>query len=119
MEGWPMSVQPLPRDVKKAIELLRADLGRGWNVGDLARLCQVPRRTLEKHFKRFVGFSPLEFLRAERFDEARRRLLKAPPGVSVTKVATDCGLNHLGRFALAYHERHGESPSDTLRRRRI
>jgi tetratricopeptide (TPR) repeat protein len=28
-------------------------------------------------------------------------------------------LNHLGRFALAYRERHGESPSDTLRRRRI
>jgi AraC-like DNA-binding protein len=118
-EGWPMCAQPFSRDVKKAIDLLRADLGRGWNVGDLARLCQVPRRTLEKHFKRFVGLSPLEFLRTERFDEARRRLLKAPPGVSVTKVATDCGLNHLGRFALAYHERHGESPSDTLRRRRI
>jgi AraC-like DNA-binding protein/tetratricopeptide (TPR) repeat protein len=114
-----MSIQPLPRDVKKAIDLLRADLGRRWKGDDLARLCQVPRRTLEKHFKCFVGFAPLQFLRTERFDEARRKLLKAPPGVSVAKVATDCGLNHLGRFALAYHERHGESPSDTLRRRRI
>jgi AraC-like DNA-binding protein/tetratricopeptide (TPR) repeat protein len=114
-----MSIQLLPRDVKKAIDLLRADLGRGWKVDDLARLCRIPRRTLEKHFKRFVGLAPLEFLRTERFDEARRRLLKAPPGVSVTKVATDCGLNHLGRFSLAYRERHGESPSDTLRRRRI
>jgi hypothetical protein len=30
---------------EKAIDLLRADLGRGWKV-DLTRLCQVPRRTL-------------------------------------------------------------------------
>jgi AraC-like DNA-binding protein/tetratricopeptide (TPR) repeat protein len=114
-----MSVQPLPRDVKKAIDLLRADLGRGWNVDELARLCRVPRRTLEKHFKRFAGFAPLEFLRTARFDEARRKLLRAQPGVSVTTIATDCGLNHLGRFASAYHERFGESPSDTLRRGRI
>jgi len=31
---------------EKAIDLLRADLGRGWKVDDLTRLCQVPRRTL-------------------------------------------------------------------------
>ncbi|HTZ77742.1 MAG TPA: helix-turn-helix domain-containing protein [Stellaceae bacterium] len=114
-----MLVQPLPRDVKKAVDLLRADLGRGWKVDDLARLCQIPRRTLEKHFRRFIGLAPLEFLQAERFDEARRRLLRAPPGTSVTQVAIGCGFNHLGRFALTYRHRHGENPSDTLRRRRV
>ena len=114
-----MPVQPLPRNVKRAIDLLLADLGRGWKVDDLARLCQIPRRTLEKQFRRFVGLAPLEFLRTERFGEARRRLLRAAPGTSVTQVATDCGFNHLGRFALAYRDRHGESPSDTLRRRRV
>jgi AraC-like DNA-binding protein len=114
-----MFVHPLPHDVKKAVDLLVADLARGWNVDDLARLCRVPRRTLEKHFKRFVGLAPLEFLRNQRFAAARRRLLQAQPGVSVTEVATGCGFNHLGRFALGYRERHGESPSETLRRRRI
>jgi AraC-like DNA-binding protein len=114
-----MPGRPLPRDVKKAIELLRGDLGRLWRADELARLCEVSRRTLEKHFRRFVGCAPLDFLRTERLDQARRKLLRAPPGASVTRVATDCGLSHLGRFALAYRRRYGESPSETLRWRRI
>jgi AraC-like DNA-binding protein len=114
-----MPGRPLPRDVKKAIDLLRGDLGRLWRVDELARLCEVPRRTLEKHFRRFVGCALLEFLRTERLDQARRKLLRASPRTSVTGVATDCGLSHFGRFALAYRDRYGESPSDTLRWRRI
>ena len=114
-----MPVQPLPHSLKKAIDLLRANLGHCWKVDDLARFCRIPRRTLEKHFRRLVGLAPLEFLQTERFNEARRQLLRAPPGRGVTQVATGCGFNHLGRFALAYRQRHGESPSDTLRRRRV
>ena len=114
-----MHAQPHPRDVKKAINLLRGDLARPWRIDDLARLCGVPRRTLEKHFRRFVGCAPLEFLRSERLDQARRKLLRAPPGASVMEIAADCGLNHFGRFAVVYRERHGESPSETLRCRRV
>jgi AraC-like DNA-binding protein/tetratricopeptide (TPR) repeat protein len=114
-----MLAQLLPHDVKKAINFLRGDLARPWRIGDLARRCDVPRRTLEKHFQRFVGCAPLEFLRTERLDQARRRLLQAPPGASVMEIAADCGFNHFGRFALVYRNRYGESPSETLRWRRI
>ena len=114
-----MLAQPLPHDVKKAIDLLRGDLARPWRIGDLARRCDVPRRTLEKHFRRFVGCAPLEFLRAERLDQARRKLLKARPGASVMEIAADCGLNHFGRFAVLYRDRYGESPSETLRWRHV
>ena len=79
----------------------------------------MPRRTLEKHFRRFVGCAPLEFLRIERLDQARRKLLKARPGVSVMEIAADCGLTHFGRFAGVYRDRYGESPSETLRWRRV
>lgn len=74
-----MSDRPLPRDVKRAIDLLRGDIGRPWRVDDVARSCEVPRRTLEKHFRRFVGCAPLEFLRAERLSQVRRRLLGGRP----------------------------------------
>jgi AraC-like DNA-binding protein len=79
----------------------------------------VPRRTLEKHFRCFVGCAPLEFLRTERLGQARRKLLMAPPRASVMEIAADCGLNHLGRFAAAYRDRYGETPSETLRWRRV
>ena len=114
-----MPRQPLSHDVKKAIDLMRGDLARRWTVKDLARLCEVRRRTLEKHFRRFAGCAPLKFLRTARLDQARRQLIAAAPGTNVTAVATQCGLTHLGRFAVTYRERYGESPSDTLRYRRI
>ena len=37
---------------------------------------------------------------------------------SVTTVALDCGVAHLGRFAQAHAERFGEKPSGTLTRAR-
>lgn len=114
-----MRAQPLPRDVKTATELMRCDLAVDWRIDDLARRCVVSRRTLEKHFRRFLGCAPLAFLRKERFERARRELLRARPGDSVAGIAAGCGLNHLGRFAVAYRERYGEAPSATLRLRRM
>jgi AraC-like DNA-binding protein len=36
----------------------------------------------------------------------------------VSDAALDSGFVHLGRFAVAYRRRYGESPSETLRRTR-
>jgi AraC-like DNA-binding protein/tetratricopeptide (TPR) repeat protein len=110
-----MLAQPLPRDVKKAIELLRGDLARSWRMADLARLCGVGRRTLEKHFRRFAGCAPLEFLQTQRLERVREKLVRAPPKAGVTGIAMECGFSHLGRFSLTYRDRYGESPSATLR----
>jgi AraC-like DNA-binding protein len=110
--------QPLPRDVRRAIDLLVGDLGRSWRIGELAQSCGASRRTLEKHFRHFLGCTPLTFLRDARLDQARRHLLRAPPDASVTAIASACGMTHLGRFARAYSERFGETPSQTLRLRR-
>ena len=107
----------LPRDLKKALDRLEADPGRIWNVDELAVACGMARRTLYKHFSRFLNRTPMEFLRELRLDRARQELLRARPGTSVTDVATRYGFTHLGRFATFYRARHGESPSATLRRR--
>jgi adenylate cyclase len=113
-----MSSHLPPRDVKKAIDLLQAYAARAWTIDTLAQSCGVARRTLEKHFRRFVGQTPMEFLRTQRLGQARRMLLAAQPQADVTEIATQCGFNHLGRFAAWYRERYGESPSATLRRGR-
>jgi AraC-like DNA-binding protein/tetratricopeptide (TPR) repeat protein len=109
--------RPLPRDLRKALDLLEAESGRPWNVDDLAAACGVARRTLQKHFRHFLGRTPIELLRELRLDRARQELLRAPPEATVTEVATRSGFTHLGRFATRYRERHGESPSATLGRR--
>jgi AraC-like DNA-binding protein/TolB-like protein len=111
-----MRSAPLPRDLKQALDRLTAEPERGWTLASLAAACGVAPRTLQKHFRRFLDCTPLEFVRDLRLDRARQQLLWEPTVASVTDVAARCGFNHLGRFAAWYHERYGESPSATLRR---
>lgn len=108
----------LPRDVKKAMALLQADPARMSSIDDLAAACGVARRTLEKHFRRFVGRSPSQVRREFVLERVRRELLLAQSEASITEIAVRCGVNHLGRFAVAYRRRYGESPSVTLQRRK-
>jgi AraC-like DNA-binding protein/tetratricopeptide (TPR) repeat protein len=107
----------LPRDVRKALELLEADPAPDLSVPGLASACGVAPRTLQKHFRRFLGRTPHEVRTELRLGRARRALLAAAPDASVTAIALRCGFRHLGRFAGLYARRYGESPSATLRAR--
>ena len=109
----------IPRDVKKAIELIRSRPERDLRLKKLAASCGVAPRTLQKHLKQFVGKTPGQLRFEARMDRARRQLLRAKPNVSVAEIATFCGITHLGRFASLYNKRFGETPSATLRRRAV
>ncbi|TIU26728.1 MAG: AraC family transcriptional regulator, partial [Mesorhizobium sp.] len=86
----------------------------------IVRLCKeigVSRRQLEYAFRTTFAVTPLEFIRALRLNEARRLLTTARAnGLSVTTIAMDVGVNHLGRFAANYRLFFGESPKETLQR---
>jgi transcriptional regulator GlxA family with amidase domain len=66
-----MSRKVHPRHLKHALQLLRAEPARAWTVHKLAAACDVAPRTLQKHFRRFVGRAPLRYLRDIRFELAR------------------------------------------------
>jgi AraC-like DNA-binding protein/tetratricopeptide (TPR) repeat protein len=102
--------------LNRALDRLAAEPERAWTLASLAAACGVAPRTLQKHFRRFLDCTPLEFIRDLRLDRARQQLLREPTTASVTDVATRWGFNHLGRFAAWYRMRYGESPSATLRR---
>jgi AraC-like DNA-binding protein/tetratricopeptide (TPR) repeat protein len=108
----------LPRDVRKALDLLEQDSANRRSVEELAAACGVARRTLEKHFKRFVGRTPRQALREARLERVRRALLCARPQDRVSDIASRCGVGHLGRFAAEYQRCYGETPSATLGHRR-
>jgi hypothetical protein len=46
---------------------------------------------------------------------AHAMLQRAAPDATVTSIATFCGFSDLGRFAVRYHHRYGQPPSQTLR----
>jgi AraC-like DNA-binding protein len=108
----------LPRDVARVVEWSRAHPAVPVRLEALARIAGVPARTLETHFARFLGTTPLEWVRQERLAHARRALLASDGRASVTDVASQSGFTQLGRFASQYCRRFGELPSETLRRLR-
>jgi AraC-like DNA-binding protein len=108
----------LPRDVARVLAWARSRVHEPVALDDLARIAGAPPRTLEAHFRQFLGTTPLAWVREARLTHARRTLLAADGRTSVGRVALDSGFTQLGRFAAQYCRRFGELPSETLRRLR-
>jgi AraC-like DNA-binding protein len=104
-----------PRDVRRAVDFIEANLSETITVADLVAATGVAGRTLFMHFRTFKGVSPMRYLRNARLRQVRQALLRADRGASVTEVATTLGFTHMGRFSIAYRKHFGESPSQTLR----
>ena len=105
-----------PRAVRRAVEAMREEPGRPFTVTDLAEVAGVSRRSLQQGFQRYVGMSPMTYLREVRLGRAHDELRYSDPAdVSVAEIAHCYGFLHLGRFAALYRQRYGESPSHTLR----
>jgi AraC-like DNA-binding protein len=107
-----------PRDVKRAMDFVHSRLSSPLSITDIARAAEVPGRTLFKHFKDYQGVSPMRYVRNARLQQVREALSRAEPDMSVTEIASRWGFTHLGRFSVDYRKRFGESPSETLKRRR-
>jgi AraC-like DNA-binding protein len=105
----------LPSDLVRALAWLRSRLGDPVDLEALAAAAGVRPRTLEAHFRRHLGTTPLGALRRMRLAHARRELERGARA-SVTEVALASGFGQLGRFAGSYRALFGESPSATLRR---
>lgn len=109
----------LPRGVRRALDAMRANVGRDWRLADLAAAAGTSGRTLQRQFGAFFGKTPGAALRDIRFDCARRELLQSPPDAKVMDIALRCGFPHCGRFSIEYRRRYGETPSQTLKRQAV
>jgi AraC-like DNA-binding protein len=109
----------LPQHVKRALDYLRADLAQKVTLADLAAVCGISQRALLTQFKHFLGVSPIAHLFRMRLTAARAQLQQSEGTISISEIASRCGLTHLGRFATEYRRAFGALPSATLRRRAI
>jgi transcriptional regulator GlxA family with amidase domain len=103
----------VPRAVRRALDLIEANLDCRIGVADLVAASGVSPRTLFNQFARFLGVPPMTWLRLRRLDSARDALLRGTAR-SVTEAALLAGIAHLGRFSADYFRRFGELPSETL-----
>ncbi len=106
-----------PVQLRRAEEFILAHLGDPILRADICEAAGVCTRSLSRAFARRHGVGPMTFLKQRRLEAAQRALLAADPSLrSVTEIAMESGLYHLGRFSIEYRSAFGESPSETLRR---
>src|SRR5271167_1265719 len=93
--GEPTEVQDtssaLPADLVRALGWLRGHLSEPIQLELLAQVGGVRPRTLETHFKMFLGTTPLGWVRRMRLARARQEMLHPGPEDTVTGVALGSG----------------------------
>ncbi|WP_271044304.1 helix-turn-helix domain-containing protein [Agrobacterium sp. ST15.13.095] len=107
----------VPWRVKRAIEYMHANLSRSLEVSEIAREIGTSVRALQSGFKQFKGTTILTYLRTIRLEAARKTLLGNTTSPSISDVARSTGFTHMGRFAAAYRQAFGETPSETIKLR--
>jgi AraC-like DNA-binding protein len=105
----------LPVSLAQALDWLDSRPDEVVSLDALAAVAGVRPRTLEAHFRLYLGTPPLGWVRRMRLQRARQQLLGASDEASVTQVALANGFGQLGRFAAQYRRQFGELPSETLK----
>jgi AraC-like DNA-binding protein len=104
-----------PPPVRRAIEAIHAYPEHPFTIATLADTAGVSVRCLQAGFRRYVGSTPMAYLRKVRLARAHEDLRAADPGqTTVAQVAHRWGFVHLGRFAAAYRALYHTTPSQTL-----
>ncbi|MFS0894788.1 AraC family transcriptional regulator [Microbacterium sp. 179-I 3D3 NHS] len=106
-----------PGTVRRAREFIAANAHLPITVDDIANAVHISTRGLQYAFRRALDITPAEALRQARLDGAHRELRFGSPA-TVAAVGRRWGFAHPSRFARAYREAFGISPSETLRKSR-
>jgi AraC-like DNA-binding protein len=104
--------------VQRAEEFVRANIERAFAVADIAAAAGTSLRSLQEGVRRERKTTLTQMIETIRMERFRVALADAGNRASVTEIAGMVGLGHLGRAAAAYRQRYGETPSETLRKKR-
>ena len=103
-------------NVTQAEEYISANLDKAITRDILADVSGVSIRNLSRAFKKKYAMSPMAYVRQRRLDACYAELRSSDPSqTTVTDVAMSHGFAHIGKFAIAYKQAFGESPSVSLR----
>lgn len=103
--------------VRRATTWMELRISEPLSLPQVAAGVGVGVRQLQKSFRAELGEPPAAWLKQRRLRLARERLEQAAPeDTTVTTVAGELAINHLGRFSAEYRNAFGESPSQTLSR---
>lgn len=102
--------------IKSAARLLHLQKGQ-FRLAELAELCNLSGRQLQRQFQDVVGVSPKALAGAIRFEEIRKRLM-FDPGQSLTALAHEFGYTDQAHFIHDFKKLAGRTPGEFAREMR-
>jgi transcriptional regulator GlxA family with amidase domain len=94
---------------------IRAHLAEPIDLGVLETWAQRSRRELQVVFRDRLGCTPMQWLRRERLQQARRRLEHPLLDDTVAAIAAACGYRNAARFSADFRREFDLAPSQLLR----
>ena len=107
-----------PEIMIKLEEVLAKHLPQMLRMPDLCELVGVTDRTLRSCCDKFLGISPMRYLRLRQLKRVRIALSNADALADIAEIAAVHGFNDPGRFVRIYRVTFGETPLSTLQRPR-
>lgn len=100
----------------RALSAIHGDLGRAWDVDDVARAAATSRATLGRRFVAVIGEPPLSYLMRARMQEAAQRLRKSD--ATLGAIAGEVGYHSEFAFNRAFRRVFGVPPGAYRRSQR-
>ena len=104
-----VGVEPFGGRVGGVLERIRADIDWPWTISDMARVGGLSTSQFHRIFKHRFGIAPMNWLRHERINRARRLL--ADHALSVGEVGRLCGYTDPYHFSRDFRRLSGHSPT--------
>ena len=102
---------------KKAERFIRRNLKQSISIKDLCFAIGTSERTLHQGFKERFGISPKVYIRRMRLNGIHQDLLLNKNKTTISDIAMEWGLFHLGRFSAQYRQMFDELPQKTHKRK--
>jgi AraC family transcriptional regulator, arabinose operon regulatory protein len=97
-------------DVREALTKMALYPDRPWRVAELAQSCGLSEPHFYRKFKQATGSTPIDWLRRERINHARRRLLESNDPIK--QVAEQVGYNDAFFFSRDFKRYTGVAPKN-------
>ena len=110
-----LSNNSLHRHVERVRNYVLDNITADIKIDELAKVCQISRKSLYNIFERETGLTPSAYIRRLKLESIHSELKNNEHVRNVTQVALEYGFTNLGRFSAQYREQIGELPSQTLR----
>lgn len=111
----PLPTLSLHRHIARVRNYVLDNITGDITIDELAKICQISRKSLYNLFEREAGLTPSAYVRRLKLESIHSELKSNERVRNVTQVALEYGFTNLGRFSAQYREQIGELPSQTLR----